>query len=735
MKKSIIKIIAVCLCATVAFGGIVLNASSVNSDDNTEEESKQVSVDKENKNDSNFKDETVYILANADGSTDKIIVSDWIKNKLKNKSLSDITELADIENIKGSETYTDGSGNTKVWDAEGNDIYYQGNIDKELPVDLKISYKLDGVDISPTELVGKSGKVTIRFDYTNKQFEYKEIEGKKEKIYVPYAMLTGVVLDNDIFRNVDITNGKLLNDGSRTVVVGAAFPGLQENLGISKEDFEIPDYVEITADAENFEIGMTVTLATNELFNEIDLGGLDKADNLKESVKKLTDGMDMLLDGSSELYDGLSDLLDKSGDLTGGIGQLANGAGSLKNGTTELDEGASSLQSGAEQLSDGLNTLSSENDKLNGGAKQVFETLLSTANNQLAAAGLEVPTLTIDNYSDVLDNVIASLDKNEVYKKALDTVKAAVEEKRDYITEQVTAAVRQEVEKQVTAAVKNKVMPKVTQAVRENVRVQVLSAINMDAASYEAAVSAGLIDKATQQNIENEIEKQMKSDTVLQTIEAKTDEQMDSEEIKATIEENVAQQMKTDNVKEQITSNTEAQVQKAVSDNMASNEVQSQLTAASEGVESVASLKSSLDSYNTFYTGLQTYTGGVSQAADGANKLKDGACELKKGTEQLNSGSVELYDGILALKKSTPDLINGIKQLRDGSGQLKDGLVEFNEEGIQRLSDIVNKNLNNIVERMRATKEVSLNYKSFAGISNNTDGQVKFIYRTDSLKK
>ena len=735
MKKSIVKIIAVCLCAAITFGGVVFTASSLNSGYNTNEESKQVSAAIESKDESVFKDETVYILANADGSTDKIIVSDWIKNKLKNESLNDKTELTDIENVKGNETYTDGNDNTKIWDADGNDIYYQGNIDKELPVDLKISYKLDGKDISPSELVGKSGRVTIRFDYTNKQFEYREINGKKEKIYVPYAMLTGVVLDNEVFANAEITNGRLINDGSRTVVVGTAFPGLQENLGISKEDFEIPDYVEITADAENFELGMTLTLATNELFNEIDTDSLDKADDLKDSVKKLTDGMDKLLDGSSELYDGLSELLDKSGELTDGINQLADGADTLKGGTAELDNGASSLQSGAKQLSDGLNTLSSENDKLNGGAEQVFKTLLSTAESQLKAAGLEVPTLTIANYSKVLDDVIASLDKNAVYEKALNTVKSAVEEKRPYITEQVTAAVRQEVEKQVTAAVKNEVTPKVEQAVRENVRGQILAAMNMDSTSYDAAVSAGLIDKATQQAVKNEIEKQMKSDTVLQTIEAKTEEQMNSKEIRAAIEDNVAQQMKTDNVKNQISSNTEAQVQKAISDNMASDEVQSQLTAASEGAKSVISLKSSLDSYNTFYTGLQTYTSGVSQAADGANELKNGTDDLKKGTQQLHSGSTELYDGIMTLKDSTPTLIDGIKQLRDGSGELRDGLVEFNDEGIQKLADIVNKDLNNIVERLRATKEVSLSYKSFAGIDDSADGQVKFIYKTDSLEK
>ena len=132
--------------------------------------------------------------------------------------------------------------------------------------------------------------------------------------------------------------------------------------------------------------------------------------------------------------------------------------------------------------------------------------------------------------------------------------------------------------------------------------------------------------------------------------------------------------------------------------------------------------------------GLQAYTNGVSQAAEGADELKDGTEEIKNGTEQLKDGSAELYDGVIEMKNSVPALIDGIKQIKDGSEQLKDGLSKFNEEGIQKLADIVNNNFGDLVARIRATKEVSLNYKSFAGIDDNTDGQVKFIYKTDGIE-
>ena len=697
MKKSMKKTLALCLCAALLVGSGVTAYALTNEKTEETAEPQTVSADETAEEQETSKDETVYIIAGADGSVQKIIVSDWIKNTLGSSTISDKSELTNMENVRGDESYTLDGDNTRVWDAEGNDIYYQGNIEKELPVGLSVTYKLDGNTVSPAELIGKSGRVTIRFDYDNQQYEYVEIDGQKEKIYVPFAMLTGILLDNDIFTNVEVTNGKLINDGNRTAVIGIAFPGLQENLAISPEKMELPDYVEITADAKDFELGMTITLATNEVFNETDADNFDSFDNLSGSFGEMTDAMQQLIDGSSQLYDGLSTLLDKSGELVGGIDKLAAGAEALKAGTGDLDAGAAKLQSGAAQLSDGLNTLTSNNDTLNGGAKQVFETLLSTAGSQLAAAGLDVPELTVSNYADVLNGVIGSLDENAAYKTALAAVTAAVEEKRPYIEEQVTAAVREEVTAQVTAAV------------REQVKAQVTEAIGGAAAE------------------------QLQSEAAAQMIEAKTDEQMATEAVKTLISANISEQMQSAEIKKMIASNTESQVQKAISENMASSEVQTQLAAASEGAKSVIALKASLDSYNAFYLGLQSYTAGVAQAAEGAKELKAGTDDLKNGTGKLYDGASELYDGILTLKNGAPALVDGITQLRDGAMQLSEGLKEFNEQGIQKLVEAFDGDFAGLTTRLKATADVSENYRSFSGISDDMDGQVKFIYRTDSI--
>ena len=203
------------------------------------------------------KDETVYVLANADGSVKKIIVSDWIKNNTKSATVKDGGELDDVKNVKGNESYTMNADNMREWNADGNDVYLQGTTEKQLPVDLSVTYKLDGKTVSPSELAGKSGKVSIRFDYKNNQYENVNIDGKDTKIYVPFIMLTGTILDGDKFSNVDVTNGKILGDGDHIAVAGFALPGMQDNLAIDKEKLELPDYVEITADVKDFELSTT----------------------------------------------------------------------------------------------------------------------------------------------------------------------------------------------------------------------------------------------------------------------------------------------------------------------------------------------------------------------------------------------------------------------------------------------------------------------------------------------
>lgn len=727
MNKKVTKIIAICLCAVLCLGGAgVAFAQTGSKQESAQPTAAQKAADLQQKI---SKDETVYVLAGADGSVQKIIVSDWLKNELGSASLTDKSGLSNIENVKGDESYSINGDNMTVWDAQGNDIYYQGDIQKELPVGLTVRYTLNGKAVSPEQLKGQSGKVTIRFDYENRQYETVQINGQNRRIYVPFAMLTGMILDNDTFRNVTVTNGKLVNDGDRTVVVGLAFPGLQENLNLSRDQLSIPSSVEITADVTDFSLGMTVTLACNDLFSQlgdVDLGSLDAAG----SLNKLTDAMDQLLNGSSALYDGLTTLLDKSGELAAGVEELAQGAAAIKAGADSLDEGAAELKAGLADLSEGLNKLSANSAALNGGAEQVFDSLLETATAQIRAKGLTVPDLTIENYAEELNKLIKSLDETTVYENALTQVTDAVEKQRPLITQKVTAAVRQEVETKVTAAVKTEATTAAQTQVAENV---IRTATGMTKKDYDAAVAAGQIPQAKQDAVNAAIQAQLSDPDVQKQINAAVEAQMASETVKNTIKAQTDAQMQTEKVQAAISQNVELQVKKAIAENMASDEVQKQLQAASEGSKTLIALKASLDDYNAFYLGLLDYTAGVDEAAEGSDELYAGAGDLKDGTAELRAGAAKLYAGVLQLKDGTPALVSGVTQLKNGAMQLSEGLQQLNKEGIQKLTKLLQDDLGDLTARVQATIDVSRDYRSFSGISDDASGQVKFIYRTDEI--
>ena len=333
-----------------------------------------------------------------------------------------------------------------------------------------------------------------------------------------------------------------------------------------------------------------------------------------------------------------------------------------------------------QQLAAGLAQLSSNSAALNDGAKQVFETLLSTATSQLKPqleqSGISIPDLTIENYSDVLTGVLATLDKAGTLAEetALQKVTAAVNAHKDEIQAGVTEKVKESVTQTATAAA------------RQNVLTQVLAAqgISEDVYNSNAQVKA--------------------------QVDAAVDQMMASEDVQTQIAAGVAVTMASDEVQAMITQTTQQQIELRIKQEMASEDVQKAILEATEkasaGAVQIRQLKQQLDQYEVFYLGVRDYTAGVDQAAAGAGQLQS----------------------------NMPALISGVTQLRDGSMQLSDGLKQLNQEGIQKLTQALGDNVEGLVDRLTATVEVSRNYRSFSGISDGMDGEVRFVYRTDAVE-
>ena len=326
------------------------------------------------------KDETVYVLCNADASVKKVIVSDWLKNTPALGALADVSGLSGIVNVKGAEPFTQ-QNNQLSWDAEGDDIYYQGSTDREPPVTVHMTYYLDGKQIAPEQLAGKSGHLRIRWDYENHAKAEVRTEHGTQNVTVPFLAASAAVLDSENCLNAQVTNGRLISDGNRLIAVGAAFPGLNDSLGLGEiagMELQLPEYFELTADVRDFQMNSSVTVVSDELFSKLDTDGMFSDEKLTEQIQQLCDGAGALCDGTAALYDGIEKLSDGSGDLTDGIEKLVSGSAALKdgavsleNGAAQLKDGAGTLSGGAKQLTDGIRQAKDGSGALTAGCTQV----------------------------------------------------------------------------------------------------------------------------------------------------------------------------------------------------------------------------------------------------------------------------------------------------------------------------------------------------------------------------
>lgn len=396
------------------------------------------------------KEETVYAKADATGQVSQVIVSDWIKNYSGDATITDKTTLKDIVNVKGDETFTQGTDGEVIWQANGNDIYYQGTTDAELPVTIQATYKLDGVEIEPSELEGKSGQLTIEYTYENNS----KVAGSD--MYTPFTVVAATMLKTDNFANVTAENAKVISDGDKFAVVGVAMPGLKDSLALGDET-KVPGSITITADVTNYEPITVLNVVTADLLNEIKLDDTDQLKDLADSMDELADASKKLVDGSSDLSDGLNELKDKTGEytkgvttltgsldeyiagvskVTSGIKTLYNGAGELTKGVSSLATGAKSLNSGLNQASNGVDSIVNNFDALVTGAGSIKSGAesLNTALKQLEvgkqAENEAYATLsaTVENNEKIIaalkaagvdESIVGMLEKNTAGQKQI----------------------------------------------------------------------------------------------------------------------------------------------------------------------------------------------------------------------------------------------------------------------------------------------------------------------------
>lgn len=628
-----------------------------------------------------YKDESVYVKADTSGNVNSTTVTEWLKNPGKG-TFADTSELKDIKNIKGEEVFQESGSGLLTWEADGKDIYYQGTTEKEMPVEVKISYKLDGKEIEPEDLQGKDGKVEITFDYENNSKQLADVNGEQEEMYTPFTMVTALMLPTDEYQNVTIDHGKIISDADKNIVVGIAFPGLEENLKLEGTDFEIPDSVTITANVENASVGPTITVASSEILDQFDFSDVKDFDGLEDSVEELENAADQLVDGSRDASDGSRALSDGSGTLVDGTEALADGIYTLNEKGGSLIGGVSALANGVSAYTDGVGTLAQGSQELKAGA-DALKAGAAGAQEGIKAAKAGTDQLAA-GYTDEESGAVAGAN----------ALCAGVEQLSDSLGNASSIGLTEEQKAMITGMAAQ------------------MAQTAADAMPEEAFPSA----EAKQMYVSN-----------LSAGYANVLMQQFTNTMNTT----------ADVVKQQIKSNVDAQLLPGAQRLCAGIGTLSEGTLAlQQGLNQLYAGSDAL------VQGTDSLCQGTAALQQGAEQLDQNSESLRSGSAALKEGSMQLVGGVQKLSSGASQVASGAGELSDGAGALAEGnlalaegMAEFKTSGIDQLTDIFHGDIQNVTARLEAMTKLGQDYRSFAGIRDGMKGSTRFIIETEGLDK
>lgn len=647
--KKIKRILSVFLVALLIIGSMPVSAFAVT--DNTP------------------KEEVVYINLNADGSVKEINVVN-IFDLDKDGKIIDYGKYESLRNM----TTTDKigySGENITIDAKAGKLYYEGKLDNNvMPWNISIKYFMDGKEYKSNKIAGRSGNLKISIDIDkNKECIGNFFEG--------YALQASVTLDTKKCSNIQADGATIANVGSNKQLTYTILP----NQGAD---------IEITANVTDFEMtAISINGIKLNLSIEIDDATIqEKIDEIISAVNILDNGANELNNGTKDLYDGTTLLKDKVGELYNGVGALSNGAG---------------------ELSNGLNTIVSKSEELLNGAYQAFQGLCTASetilNAELIKNGLQPITLTPENYTTVLTELINKTDPDTVYNIAYNTalaeVTTQVEKNQDaiyngYIEQNADAIYLAYIESQADA---------IFVVAVEKIVIEQLMATGMSEAWAKAMLSTSAGQRMVTEVVSRLTDEQ-KQEIIYAAVTSLTDEQ--KAQIRAGSVASLTDEQKT-LIKEGYIEQT-----------MKSKEVTDQITAAvasaNSAVASIAELKGQLDNYSLFYEGLKSYTSAVSTVANGAGELK-----TNMDTLYLNVGT---------LKTSVGDLNNGVKTLFDGTTEFKNGTGEFVKE-TNGIDAVVRNEINSMISSASGS---DIEIISFVSENNTNIKSVQFVIQTETIE-
>lgn len=702
-----------------------------------------------------FKEETVYVFTDANGTKKNILVNEKLTNPSCEDTIDDHTTLTNLVNLTGDEDYNALSGDEIKWNACGSDITYQGNTDKNPPVTIKATYYLDGKEITPENLAGKSGKVKIRFDYTNNESREVVINGEKKTMYVPFTAVTGMLLSGDRFSNIEVTNGKVTEVGNDSLAAGIVLPGMQESLSDKLDELDItmdiPSSFEVTADVKDFKLDTVITVVTANITTDIDMGDIDtkgiedKLDELQDATDELSDGTGKLAEGTGKLADNIPALVDGVGDLEKGANDLKDGAKKIKDGVGAYTDGVAKAADGAGQVKDGAGKINSAVGELNKSVKeQIVPGVSSLADGANALrdglnlfvsktvegldAGKAGAVNTANERLAASEQLTASLGYTVTMDNIDDTI-AALEAKRSMLQAELILSDDEALQHAVASAVKQQL---------------IAAGLEEGSDAYNAALNQNVADQIALLSTEEAASQ--RSATIMAYRRAVSEQAKNLPALDSAIESlkearasvNGAQSA-LDQVKGSLTGNEDV---KKLTDGASALADGANALKAGIGTYDENEMKAVIESgNNTICSALYQINNGTESLAKGTNDLSDGLNTLKGKNNDLNNGvstladgTVKLAEGSAKLKDATNTLNDGVGELNAGAIKLNNGMLEFNAEGISKISNAFDENSDTLVAEFKEIIDLGKDYKSFAGKSDDYEGNVIFIYKMDGIE-
>lgn len=717
------------------------------------------------------KEETVYVTMDANGKKDEVIVSDWLKNAGINGKISDVSDLKDIQNTKGNEKFTQ-DDSTLTWDAKKNDIYYQGTSDKELPVGMEISYKLDGKEVSAKDLAGKSGKFEMNIKYTNSSKKKVTVDGKETEIYTPFLMATGMILSTDKFQNIKVDNGEVVSEGDNDIIMAYGMPGLKDSLDLAGLDFgddvtidtdkindKITDTVKITADVKDFEMGASYTVATASLFKDIDFGDIDSLDDLDDKMDDLKDAANKLVDGADTLSDGLKTLNSNIKKYNKAIKTLNKSVGTLNTGATKLKKGVGTYTKSADKLfkgvikySDGTKTFAQSTKKYTAGAKALVDGAgkISSSAEQFPASYKQFND-SLTSYVNGVNTLLAEENMTKL-SSGVNSLKAGVESLDSGLTSAISGVdTINVVAKQLEGTdAKTKALRESINTTKDAMENAVKNAATeQEKATYQAQVQLyesmlNYMDNVQKAGVGLDAVTNGKPDSEAADQNGKTDlklglQTMEAATSKTSTETNLYNGLSALQSSAKTMSDSAATIRGYKTPILeASGKINASVGTLTEAVKTLYKSGTTLTANNKkLNDAATTLTKSSKTVKSGSKQLKANSGTVRSGMSTLAGGTKKLYKATNTLVTTTNKVAKGVNKLDNGASKLASGTKEFKEDGVDKLTDTMNSILDGVSDtkdRAEAVNNAAANYKSFSGISGEMDGSVKFIMTTKEIK-